>query len=129
MCTSRCADQHLSQLSYFRINTKLRSVCSRHDNSFPLLKRDGARNEPNDSATRAYHCDTEEDSARGSENGFALFAPRPDVENRARRVEHCGEQHKFQTARIDQEDRIDDGEPSDDQVSPSFLGTYRVGFA
>src|SRR5262249_41821586 len=112
-----------------RINTKLRSVCPCHDNSFPLLKRDGARNESYDSGNCAYHCDTEEDPARSSEDGFALFAPRPNVENRARRVEHCGEQHEFQTARIDQENGIDDGKPGNDQVSLSFPGTYRVGFA
>src|SRR5215813_10034634 len=75
------------------------------------LQGDAARDEPGDAGNRAHDGDTEDDPLRGGEERLALFAPRPDIENRAGRVENRGEQHEFQPARIDQEHRIDDGDP------------------
>src|SRR5215471_7184558 len=97
--------------------------------SFPRLKRDRTRDEPYDAGNRAHNRDPEDDQARRGKDAFALFAPCPDVQNRAGCVENCSEQHELQTARIDQKHRVDDGDPGDDQVSRSFVGAYIIGFA
>src|SRR5262245_53006259 len=111
------------------MNTELRSACRCHDDLLLQLKSDATCNESTDAGDCPRDCDTEDDPSRRREDGLTLLAPCPDVENRARCVEHGGEQHKFQTARIDQKHRVDDGDPGNDRVASPFLWTYVVGLA
>ena len=65
----------------------------------------------------------------GVKTVLALLAPRPEIEDRAGRVEHRRQQDELQAGGEDHEQRVDHGDPGEDQVAPALLRPRLVALA